>query len=184
MKNWESLFMILRNLLNSHLIIKLLIIAIVMDCFFGIIRAGKYKKSNSSIGIDGVIRKASMLAGMAFFILIDYMLNINLIDVLIKVIPEKFFDYLPMNNMGLTEFFGLLFLAYESMSVLKNMVLCNLPVKKVWIFVNNVLLKYTDELPSTDLTQEEAIKQMAGDIQTISRSLTMKEKEGNEYAEK
>ena len=48
------------------------------------------------------------------------------------------------------QFFEILFLTYEVVSILKNMVLCGLPVKKVWLYVKMFLSKYTDELPDDD----------------------------------
>lgn len=44
----------------------------------------------------------------------------------------------------------LLYIAYEVVSIFKNMALCGLPVKKVWEKVREFLAKYTDELPDTD----------------------------------
>ena len=44
-----------------------------------------------------------------------------------------------------------LYIAYEIVSILKNMSLCGLPVKKVWRTVKKALSKYTNELP-TDST--------------------------------
>ena len=52
--------------------------------------------------------------------------------------------------MGVAEFFALLYIAYEVVSIFKNMALCGLPVKKVWATVRAFLGKYTDELPDTD----------------------------------
>ena len=52
--------------------------------------------------------------------------------------------------MGVAEFFALLYIAYEVVSIFKNMALCGLPVKKVWEKVREFLAKYTDELPDTD----------------------------------
>ena len=43
-----------------------------------------------------------------------------------------------------------LYIAYEVVSIFKNMALCGLPVKKVWEKVREFLAKYTDELPDTD----------------------------------
>ena len=42
-------------------IIKVVIVAVVMDTVFGCIRAAKEKQFNSCFGIDGAIRKISML---------------------------------------------------------------------------------------------------------------------------
>ena len=46
---------------------KLLLLIIVMDIVFGVIRAIKEKKLNSTIGIDGMIRKVAMITAMLFF---------------------------------------------------------------------------------------------------------------------
>ena len=57
----------------------------------------------------------------------------------------------PGQTVGTMEFFALLYIAYEIVSILKNMSLCGLPVKKVWRTVKKALSKYTNELP-TDST--------------------------------
>ncbi len=77
------------------------------------------------------------------------------IDVLIKInligfIPEQARTYLGLDTVGVAEFFALLYIAYEVVSIFKNMALCGLPVKKVWEKVREFLAKYTDELPDTD----------------------------------
>ena len=69
-----------------------------------------------------------------------------------------FYDYCIIDNppdigldtVGVAEFFALLYIAYEVVSIFKNMALCGLPVKKVWEKVREFLAKYTDELPDTD----------------------------------
>lgn len=48
--------MFFENLLNSEGF-KILFIIICLDVFFGILRAIKQRKLNSTIGIDGIIRK-------------------------------------------------------------------------------------------------------------------------------
>ena len=45
------------------------------------------------------------------------------------------------------EFFALLYIAYEVVSILKNMTLCGLPVKRLWQVIRDGLKKYTSELP-------------------------------------
>ena len=57
---------------------------------------------------------------------------------------------LVLDTVGVAEFFALLYIAYEVVSIFKNMALCGLPVKKVWEKVREFLAKYTDELPDTD----------------------------------
>ncbi|PPK79838.1 TcdE family holin [Lacrimispora xylanisolvens] len=124
-------------------IIKLVILAVVMDTCFGCIRAIKEHKFNSCFGIDGAIRKISMVASLAFLLILDRIVHLNLIG----FIPEAIRSYLPVNAIGVAEFFGLLYIAYELVSILKNMTLCGLPVKRLWETVKKFLTQYTDELP-------------------------------------
>lgn len=124
-------------------IIKLVIWSVVADTFFGVIRAIKEHKFNSSFGIDGALRKISMLASLAFLLLLDRIVHINLIG----FIPEAVRAYLPVDAIGVAEFFGLLYIAYELVSILKNMTLCGLPVKHLWEVIKKFLSQYTDELP-------------------------------------
>ncbi|MBE5991883.1 MAG: phage holin family protein [Paenibacillaceae bacterium] len=124
-------------------IIKLVILAVVMDTCFGCIRAIKEHEFNSCFGIDGAIRKISMVASLAFLLILDRIVHLNLIG----FIPEAIRSYLPVNAIGVAEFFGLLYIAYELVSILKNMTLCGLPVKRLWEAVKKLLTQYTDELP-------------------------------------
>lgn len=123
--------------------------AVVVDTVFGLGRAIKQRKWNSSTGINGAIRKIAMMACMMFMVVMDALCGFNLI----KLFPEEIIQYLAVINLthvGFAEFFGILFVAYECVSILKNMYLCGLPVKWVWARVYKFLHKYTDELPDTD----------------------------------
>lgn len=134
--------------LTESKIIELVLIAVVMDTFFGAGRAIKNRSFNSSVGIDGAIRKISMLASLAFLAFVDEVVHINLIG----FIPEEVRNYFPsgISVIELAEFFGMLYLCYEVVSILKNMVLCGLPVKKLWTAVRKFLGKYTEELPKSE----------------------------------
>ena len=124
-------------------IIKLVILAVVMDTCFGCIRAIKEHVFNSCFGIDGAIRKISRVASLAFLLVLDRIVHLNLIG----FVPEAIRTYLPVTSIGVAEFFGLLYIAYELVSILKNMTLCGLPVKRIWEVIKKFLSKYTDELP-------------------------------------
>lgn len=141
-------FKILVDTLAHNTIIQLVVIAVVMDTLFGAGRALKQHKFNSSVGIDGAIRKIYMLVSLVFLAVIDRLVHINLIG----FIPEEARAYFPqsISTIGLAEFFGLLYLCYEVVSILKNMALCGLPVKKLWEAVRKFLGKYTEELPDTE----------------------------------
>lgn len=123
--------------------------AVAIDTVFGLMRAIKQRSWNSSVGINGAIRKISMLACMTFMVVLDAVCGFNII----KMFPERVIGYLTVINIthvGFAEFFGLLFVAYECISILKNMYLCGLPVKWVWAKAYKFLHTYTDELPDTD----------------------------------
>lgn len=127
-------------------IIQLVILAIVCDTIFGVLRAIKEKKFNSCAGIDGAIRKVGMLISLVFMLAIDILIKVNLI----AFIPEAVRTYLGLTTVGVAEFFSFLYIAYEITSIFKNMALCGLPVKRIWEKVREFLTKYTDELPDTD----------------------------------
>lgn len=137
--------------LATSVIIEMVVLAIVMDTIFGVIRAIKEHSFNSSVGIDGAIRKISMLISLVGLQIADLILHINLIG----FIPQEVRDFIRLDVIGLAEFFGLLYFAYEIVSVLKNMALCGLPVKKLWEVVRGFLSKYTKELPDAEETEDD-----------------------------
>lgn len=124
-------------------LMQLVVIAVVCDTVFGVLRAIKEKKFNSNIGIDGAIRKIAMVLSLVFMIVADVVIEVNLIG----FIPETARAALGLQTVGLAEFFALLYIAYEVVSIIKNMALCGLPVKNIWVKVRQMLGKYTDELP-------------------------------------
>lgn len=130
---------------GNNPVVQLVIIAVVLDTLFGCIRAIKDKEFNSCFGINGAIRKIGMVVSILALILVDQIVSFNLIGFLPEVVRGYMGD-----RIGLTEFFGVLYIAYETVSVLKNMVLCGLPVKALWKAVKTFLGRYTDELPDDD----------------------------------
>ena len=67
---------------------------------------------------------------------------------LLAFLPEEYVHDLGVQKLGMCEFFSLLFTACECLSVLKNMVLCGLPVpKKVESWLRDFLANMTSELP-------------------------------------
>ena len=53
--------------------------AVGADMVFGSLRAAKYRKWNSAVGIDGAIRKAGMLACVLLFTAIDMMMHVDIL---------------------------------------------------------------------------------------------------------
>lgn len=130
------------------------IFVVIFDTVFGMIRAFKEHKFNSCFGIDGAIRKVSMIISIVFLCIADRLAKINLI----AFVPDEVMSIFGISSVGTAEFFGLFFIAYEIVSVLKNMVLCDLPVKFIWENVTKFLKKYTDELPDEDEIKNKEVK--------------------------
>lgn len=137
--------------LGQSKMFQLVVILIVMDVIFGSLRAIRQKKFNSSVGIDGTIRKAGMLISLIFLLAIDSLIHFDLIG----FIPDSVMQYVPIQEIGIMEFFALVYSIYEVMSVLKNMTLSGLPVKKLWQAVQRFLLANTDELLCMEENQED-----------------------------
>lgn len=149
------------TLLASNSFVKILLIAIALDTVLGVLRAIKEHKFNSCVGIDGAIRKASMLLSVAFLMCIDVIMRINILS----MIPEQYIQILGVQKLGICEFFSLLFILYEAVSVLKNMTLCGLPVpNKIKRWIQKFLDDMTEELPEDAaeelhrLEQKEEVK--------------------------
>lgn len=131
--------------IRNDTILQLVVLAVMMDTIFGVLRAIKERKFNSNFGIDGALRKIAMLVSLMFLVIIDHVVGINAIGWL----PAEIRSYVP-NEIGISDFFGILYLCYETVSILKNMSLCGLPVRGIWTKVRVYLGKFTDELPDND----------------------------------
>lgn len=123
--------------------VQILIVVIALDTIFGILRALKEKSLNSTIGIDGIIRKVGMLISIFFLALIDNIVSINFIGFL----PEEVKSFLHIEQIGLTDLFNVLFIVFEALSILKNMILCKLPIpKKLQEFLEKIMKDFTGEI--------------------------------------
>lgn len=134
-------------MLSGNSFFRILTIAVFLDTILGVLRALKYRKFNSCVGIDGAIRKVAMLVSVGLLMLVDTIMNFNLLF----MVPEKYIQFLGITKLGLCEFFCLLFILYETVSILKNMTLCGLPVPgKIKTFIQHFLDEMTDELPDDE----------------------------------
>lgn len=123
--------------------VQILIVVIALDTIFGILRALKEKSLNSTIGIDGIIRKVGMLISIFFLAIIDNIVSINFIGFL----PEEVKTFLHIEQIGLTDLFNILFIVFEALSILKNMILCKLPIpKKLQEFLEKIIKDFTGEI--------------------------------------
>lgn len=122
---------------------KILSIVIVLDTIFGILRSIKERSTNSTIGIEGIIRKVGMLISIFFLALIDLIINIDLIG----FIPETLKNYLSLGQVGICDIFNILFIVFEILSIFKNMILCKLPIPaKFQEFLENIMKEFTGEI--------------------------------------
>lgn len=142
-------------LIGSNSLIKLLLLAVVLDTILGVGRAIKYHRFNSSVGIDGAIRKVMMLVSAGVLMLADLIIHINLVG----FIDDKYLKVIGLEKVGMCELFCLLFVVYEAVSILKNMLLCGLPIPRR---VREWLLKFLDdmtaELPEDTMDTKEETK--------------------------
>lgn len=113
--------------LVGNIFVKLLVIVVCADMIFGSLRAAKFRRWNSAVGIDGAIRKAGMLACVLLFTAMDMLVHADLLKWLPQDVQAAL-DSFGIVKVGITELFALLFILYEATSVLKNMLLCGIPV--------------------------------------------------------
>lgn len=144
---------------TSHLFFKILLYAVIMDTILGVLRAIKEHKFNSCVGIDGAIRKAAMILSVVFLMFIDASVQIDFLF----MIPTAYLQVIGLERLGICELFCLLYILYETISILKNMTLCGLPVPmKIKRWIQKFLDDMTDELPeeaAENLHKEEVAEQ-------------------------
>ena len=82
-----------------------------------------------------------MLLSLVCLVFVDILCPVNLIG----FVPATLREYIHMQDITVMEFFALLYIVYEVLSVLKNMTLSGLPVRRVWVTVKAFLKKNTGE---------------------------------------
>ena len=138
--------------MSGNTFFRVLMVVIAADTVLGVLRAIKFRQFNSSVGIDGAIRKVAMLASAVALMAADLLIHVNLM----AFVPENYIQALGIQKLGMCEFFCLLFILYECLSVLKNMVLCGLPVpKKLRSWLKEFLENMTTEMPEEELDKIE-----------------------------
>lgn len=132
----------MKELLDNKTL-QILIVFIALDVIFGVLRAIKEKKLNSTIGIDGIIRKVAMISTIIVCIILDYLVKINFIG----FIPSDITSSIGIEKIGISELFGILYILFESLSILKNMYKCKLPIpKKLQRGIEKLLKEFTSEV--------------------------------------
>ena len=132
------------KMLAGNSFFEILLIAVALDTILGVLRAIKEHKFNSCVGIDGAIRKVAMLLSVGVLMLVDLIMRIDILF----MVPETYVQLIGIEKLGVCEFFCLLFILYEIVSILKNMTLCGLPVpQKIKNYIQKFLEDMTTELP-------------------------------------
>ena len=89
-----------------------------------------------------MIRKSGMILSSLFLYIIDRLIDINFLG----FIPDSFLNLVGIESVGIGELFGILFIIFESLSVLKNMYKCKMPIpKKLNEWLEKVLTEFTKE---------------------------------------
>ena len=88
----------------NNVFVKGVVLAIAMDTFLGCLRAAKFHKWNSSVGIDGGIRKAGMLVSVFFLVMVDMLLHFNALG-LCGSEMQGALARAGITNLGVAEFF-------------------------------------------------------------------------------
>ena len=114
----EGVIMSLIVEIINNVFLQIMLILIALDSIFGICRAIKEKELNSSIGIDGILRKVLMIISVIFFLVIDHIGGIDFIAFL----PVSLKELLRIEKIGIGSLFNILFILFEILSILKNMI--------------------------------------------------------------
>lgn len=131
------------NSISGNPIVKLFLIFLLLDVLLGSIRAIKERNWNSTVGINGMLRKAGMICSILCLSLADIVVNLNLLG----FVPEAVLSAMSLQRVGLCEMFGIMFILYEATSILKNMAIIDIPVsKKLNKKIQELLKKMTSEL--------------------------------------
>lgn len=132
--------------LFKNKLIQVLVIFIVLDVIFGILGSIKQKKTNSTIGIDGIIRKIGMLFSIAGCVILDKVVEIDLVFFL----PEQIKSY--FGSIGIASLFAIIYCLFETLSIFKNMMRCKIPLpKKLKKYIEKLLEEFTNEVKEGEL---------------------------------
>ncbi len=138
------------EILVNNKLIQVLVIFIVLDVIFGILGSIKQHKTNSTIGIDGIIRKIGMIFSIAGCVIIDEVVEINLLS----FIPEELRNYLNIGSFGTSSLFAILYSLFEILSIFKNMMRCKIPLPvKLQKLIKKLLEDFTNEVKEGEIKE-------------------------------
>lgn len=131
------------DILINNKLLQVLVIFITLDVIFGVLGSIKQHKTNSTIGIDGIIRKIGMIFSIAGCVVLDSVVEINLLG----FIPEEIRNYFNVGSFGTASLFALLYSLFEILSIFKNMIRCKIPLPiKLQKLIEKLLKDFTNEI--------------------------------------
>lgn len=136
----QAITQYLHTIAHNHLVIAVSL-CVALDTILGCLRAIKEHIFNSSFGIDGAIRKAAIMVSVLFLMLADALIGMNFIGFINADIRQV----LGVRKLGLGEFFCILYILYEAVSIMKNWALIGLPFPQ---WMRNWLEKTLGEMKS------------------------------------
>lgn len=134
--------------LYGNLFVWMVLICVAADTVFGCLRAIRFRCWNSSVGIDGGIRKVTMVLSVVFLALVDQLVGMDLMIWLPESVAQPL-QTIGIHAIGLAEFFALVYILYEASSILKNLLLCGVPL---WAGLQEKLAAWVD-----DMTDESSV---------------------------
>lgn len=88
-----------------------------------------------------------MIVSTIFIKMIDYMIDLDFL----AFVPIAVKEYFAFEQFGIGSLFALLFIVFEALSVLKNMIICKLPIpRKFQAWLEKVLLEFTSEIKESE----------------------------------
>ena len=151
--------------ITNNKLMKVLIVFVALDSIFGVLRAIKERKLNSTIGIDGIIRKIAMITSVIALAIVDDIVTINLIS----FINEDVRIALDLKDVGINELFSFLYIVFEALSVIKNAILCRLPIpKKLQAYLEKIMRELTNEIKPE---KQEVYEKMVDSIAETSKEV-------------
>lgn len=159
----DMLFSNYLHTLTGNLFVRLVLWCVVLDTALGCLRAVKYRKWNSSVGIDGGIRKVAMVLSVLFLVLVDDMVGVDVLA-WANADTRAVLTSMGIKSLGLAEFFCVVYVLYEATSIMKNMLLCGLPLPAG---LREKVAKFLDTM-----TDETAIN-MQAEISGVNKGRTV-----------
>lgn len=101
-------------------LISLLMILCFFDVMLGILTAIRKGDVNSTIGLNGIVRKIVIIVSLLFLHMIDILCGVNLISFFPQNIKDWIQSTLQINTVGIAGLFGTYIILFELLSILKN----------------------------------------------------------------